>query len=146
MPQSRFDDDVVIDAPAAAVWAVYADVEHWPDWTESVREVRFVSGDQVADGARVRIKQPKLRTATWQVTAVEPGTSWTWESRAPGVHTTASHTLEPVDERRTRVRQSIVHHGPLAAIVGKLYAKLTRTYLAMEAEGLKQRCEAGARA
>src|SRR4051794_6249973 len=139
----RYDDEVIIDAASDAVWAVYADVEHWPEWTKSVREVRYVSGDRVVEGARVRIRQPKLPTVTWQVATVEPGRSWSWESRAPGVHTVAMHTLEPLDAHRTRVRQAIEQKGPLAPISGWIYAKLTRSYLAMEAAGLKQRWEAG---
>src|SRR3954468_19698269 len=137
----QFDDDVVIDATSDAVWAVYSDVERWPTWTDSVREVAFLDGDRVAMGARVRIRQPKLPTAKWEVTAVEPGRSWTWESHAPGVHTVATHTLEPLDDRRTHVRQTIAQRGFFAAIAARLYANLTRSYLAMEAAGLKQRCE-----
>jgi uncharacterized membrane protein len=140
-----YDDEIEIDAGADAVWAVYSDVEHWADWTASVADVRFVDGDHVALGARVHIHQPKLRPAVWTVTAVEPGRSWNWETRLPGMHTAGVHTVEPLGPQRTRVHQTIEHRGPLGAIFGRLYGRLTRSYLAMEASGLKQRCEANAR-
>ena len=67
-------------------------------------------------------------------------------ARAPGIRTTATHTLESVDTNRTLVRQKLVQDGPLGAVIGRVYARLTRSYLAMEAAGLKQRCEAHAAA
>ena len=139
-----YEDTIEIDAGADAVWAVYSDVEHWSDWTASITEVRFIEGDRVEMGARVHIRQPKLRAAVWTVTAVEPGRSWTWESQLPGVRTAGIHTIEPLGPQRTRVHQTIEHRGLLSAIFGRLYGRLTRSYLAMEANGLKQRCEAHA--
>ena len=140
----RFEDEVLIRSSAGAVWAIYSDVERWPEWTASVRAVRFVEGEALAVGARVRIEQPKLRPAVWEVAALEPGGSWTWVSRAPGIRTTAVHTLEPIEANQTRVRQTLTFGGPLGGILGRAYARLTRSYLAIEAEGLKQRCEANA--
>jgi uncharacterized membrane protein len=141
----RFDDEIVIAAPADEVWAVYSDVEHWPDWTDSVARVELVTGDEVEVGARARIEQPKLPKAEWEVTEVVPGRSWTWVSKAPGVRSTAIHTLDVVGPDSTRVHQTIVQDGALGGIVGRMYGKLTRRYLAMEAQGLKQRCESVSR-
>lgn len=138
----QFDDEVLIDAPIDDVWTVYSDVERWPDWTASVGSVEFVEGHAVAVGARARIKQPKLPVAVWEVSAVEPGRSWTWVATGPGVRTTAVHTLEPEGEHKTRVHQTIVQEKFVGAIIGRMYGRLTREYLAMEAAGLKQRCEA----
>jgi uncharacterized membrane protein len=138
----RFDDEVTINAAASNVWRTYADVERWPEWTASVRSVRYEHGDTLESGARVRIEQPKLPKAAWEVTQVEPGRSWTWVSRAPGIRTTAIHTVEPINEQTTRVQQTLVQDGPLGAIFGRIYGKLTRRYLATEAAGLKRRCEA----
>lgn len=138
----RFDDDVTIDAAADHVWQIYSDVERWPEWTASVRSVEYEQGDTLTPGSRVRIRQPKLPAAVWEVQEVEPGRTWTWVAHAPGVRTTAVHTVEAVDDHRTRVRQAIVQEGAVAAIAGRVYARLTRRYLSMEARGLKERCEA----
>src|SRR4051794_151666 len=140
----RFEHDVTINAPADVVWSIYADVERWPEWTDSIRSVRFVEGDEVKPGAKVRIEQPKLPKAEWTVRDVEPGRSWSWVSKAPGIESTAVHELIVVGDRQTRVHTTIVQSGPLGAIFGRLYAKLTRQYLAMEAAGLKERSEARA--
>jgi hypothetical protein len=136
----RFDDEIIIDAGIADVWTVYSDVERWPEWTPSVRKSEYTDGRDLVEGARVRIDQPKLPTAEWEVTTIEPGRSWTWVAKGPGIRSVATHTLEPVGPA-TRVHQSIDQQGPIGAIFGRVYARLTREYLRMEASGLKQRCE-----
>jgi uncharacterized membrane protein len=137
----RFDDEILIDAGAADVWSIYSDVERWPEWTPSVRKSAYVAGHELVVGSRVRIEQPKLPKAQWEVTEVEPGRSWTWVATGPGVRTTATHTLEPVDAGTTRVHQTIEQRGPLGAVIARVYGKLTRDYLHLEATRLKQRCE-----
>jgi uncharacterized membrane protein len=142
----RFDDEVLIDAGIAEVWAIYSDVERWSEWTASIRSVRYVEGNALTVGARVRIEQPKLPAAVWEVREVNSGYSWTWVAQVPGIRTTAVHTLEPVGTNETRVHQTLIQGGLLGVIVGRLYTRLTRSYLAMEAAGLRQRCEANASA
>lgn len=137
-------DSVTIEAPIERVWQVFTDVERWPEWTTSVTDLTRVAGDDLAVGARVRIKQPRLPPLTWEVTSVAPGTSWTWETRSPGVVTAAVHVLQAVDERTTRVEQTIDQSGVIGAAVGRLMAGMTRRYLATEGAGLKHRCEASA--
>lgn len=136
------EDSIDIQAPADVVWRVYADVERWPDWTASMDEVTFVRGDALADGAEVRIKQPRLPRVTWVVTELRPGASWTWEARSPGALTVARHVVTPTDDGTTRVEQSIDQTGPVGGLVGRAIAGLTHRYLRMEAEGLKATAEA----
>ncbi len=138
----QFHETVTIDAPADVVWAVYTDVERWPEWTRSVRSCTYVRGSAIVVGAQVRIVQPKLLPATWEVTAVEPGRSWTWDARSPGVRTSATHVLEAPDARTTRALLTITQQGALSAVIGRAYGRLTRSYLAMEAAGLQRQSEA----
>ena len=142
----RFDDEVMIDASSGDVWAIYSDVERWPEWTASIRSVCYVEGSALTVGARVRIEQPKLRTTVWEIGDVDLGRSWTWVAKGPGIRTTAVHTLDPVGVNATRVHQTIIQSGPLGVVFGRLYSRLTRSYLAMEGAGLRQRCEANASA
>lgn len=140
----HFEEEILVNERVDVVWAVYSDVEHWPEWTASVEATEYLAGHELAVGARVRIKQPKLPTAVWEVCAVDPGRSWTWVATGPGVRTTARHTLESVGAHTTRVQMTLEQRGLLGGVIGRLYAQLTRTYLAMEAAGLKERSEARA--
>src|SRR5262245_52920172 len=116
----RFEHEATIDAPAAVVWGVYSDVERWPEWTDSVKEVRYVQGDSIALGARARVTQPKLPKAEWEVSLVESGRSWTWTAKAPGMSSVAVHEVIPEGDTQTRVRAAIDMRGPLGAIFGRL--------------------------
>jgi uncharacterized protein YndB with AHSA1/START domain len=134
-------DGIMIDAPTQHVWAVFTDVERWPEWTPSVSHAEIVAGRGVEVGTTVRMKQPRLPTMTWQVTDFVPGVSWRWAARAPGITTTAGHTLTATPDGSTLVEQSIEHRGPFAWLHGRATRRLTRRYLRLEAEGLKARCE-----
>ena len=135
------ESSVTIDAPASLVWEVFTDVERWPEWTASVTELVGLDGRELAVGKRFQIKQPKLPTLVWQVIDLEPGVSWTWAQWSTGGSTLAHHTLSPLPEGRTLVRQALDQRGPIGAIVGRLMRGTTRRYLAMEAQGLRDRSE-----
>ena len=138
-----YETSVHINAPPERVWAVLVDVEAWPTWTDSMREVKLVDGGELEPGSTVRIRQPKLPPATWRVTQLAPGVSFTWEASYPGVKTIAVHSLTARDEG-TEVTLAVRHSGPLGPVLGALTAGPTRRYVEMEAQGLKRRSEAEA--
>jgi uncharacterized membrane protein len=132
---------VEVAVPATAVWAVYADVERWPEWTASITRIEALDGPELAIGKRFAIKQPRLPRLVWEISELEPGASWTWRQGSPGGLTLAVHEVVPLGPERTLVRQRIDQRGPVGTLVGVLMRGLTRKYLAMEAAGLKARCE-----
>jgi uncharacterized membrane protein len=135
------DSSVEIDAPAAAVWDVFADVVRWPEWTASMDRIRPLDGPALAVGARFELKQPRLPKLVWEVTEVVPGVSWTWRQRSRGGTAFASHEVVPQGPDHTLVRQRIEQRGPVGAAVGVLMRHLTKRYLDLEAQGLKARSE-----
>ena len=141
----EFSDTIVIDAPADAAWAVLAAVEAWPSWTPSMRRVVQLSPGPLAEGSRVRVWQPRMAPLTWTVDHLVPGERFSWTTQSPGIRSFGDHRLEPV-ANGTRMDLSVRHEGPLAGLVGRIYADLTRRYIRAEAEGLKGRVEALRRA
>lgn len=128
---------VEIDAPAAVVWAVYSDVVRWPEWTASVRSVEPLDGSGLEPGRRFRIAQPRMPRLVWTVTDVQPGASWAWEQRSPLSTAIAGHEVVALGDGRTRARLWVEQRGPIGVLVGWLFARRTRRYLAMEAKGLE---------
>jgi uncharacterized protein YndB with AHSA1/START domain len=126
------NSSIEVDAPMAEVWAIYADVERWSEWTASIDRVTPVGDAGLEIGHRFEIKQPRFPKLVWEVTAVDPGTSWTWRQRSVGSRT-----------GRTLVRQRIEQRGPLGVIAGVLTRGITKRYLHLEGEGLKARVERG---
>ena len=103
------DNSIEIDASGRSVWDVFVDVEHWPEWTASVQRIVRLDGPGIEVGNRFQIKQPRLPNLTWEVTAVEPGVSWTWCQRSPGATTLATHRARPA-RNRTDTRTA-AHHS-----------------------------------
>jgi uncharacterized membrane protein len=139
-------DSIEIDAPTQLVWDVFTDVEHWPDWTPSVTSLIGQNGSTLAVGRGFAIKQPGMQKLIWKVTDIEPGTSWTWAQRSPGVHVTARHYVTARPGGGTLVRQELDQRGFLGALVGWLMVRKTRRFLQQEAQGLKARSEELSRA
>jgi uncharacterized membrane protein len=135
------DSSVEIDAPAATVWDVFADVERWSDWTASIERIVPLDGPGIEVGRRFEIKQPRMPNLVWEVTEVEQGASWTWRQRSPGGTTYATHEVLPQGAERTLVRQRIDQRGPVGVTVGLLMRRLTRRYLDLEGQGLKATSE-----
>jgi len=117
------------------VWAVIVDVERMPAWTSTMTRVRILDGGELRVGARVRVEQPWLPPATWEVTALEPGRSYTWASPAPGLHSVAWHTVESLGHGRSLITLGIRQSGPLG-FVATLLGPLTRRYVDTEIAGL----------
>ncbi|MGZ4513835.1 MAG: SRPBCC family protein [Mycobacterium sp.] len=140
------EDSIEIDAPPRLVWDVFSDVERWPEWTASVTSLKGLNGPTLAVGKRFTIKQPGMSKLVWQVTEIDPGSSWTWVQRSPGVLVTARHDVIAQPGGRTLVRQQLDQRGVLGALVGRLMLSKTKRFLKLEAQGLKARSEQLSRA
>ena len=104
-------------------------------------QIEALDGPGLAVGKRFAIKQPRMPRLVWEISTLEPGASWTWRQGSPGGLTLAVHEVVPLGPERTLVRQRIDQRGPVGTLVGALMRGLTRRHLAMEAAGLKARCE-----
>ncbi|MFG1999624.1 SRPBCC family protein [Spirillospora sp. NPDC048911] len=130
---------VEIDAPAETVWRLLEDVERWPEMTASITRVERLTDGPFGKGTQARVHQPKFPAAVWTVTEFEPGRSFTWVARTPGMTTVASHEITPGTP--VTVRLALAQTGPLAPLIALLAGRRSRRYVAMEAAGLKQKSE-----
>ena len=136
-----YETSIQIDAAPERVWATLTDLERWPEWTASMQKVEPRDDGNLAVGSQVRIKQPRVPAVTWRVTDFEPGRSFSWTAKGPGLTTLAEHRLTATGPSTVAVHLAIRRTGPLARLVDRLSARLTRRYVDMEARGLKARCE-----
>jgi uncharacterized protein YndB with AHSA1/START domain len=133
------EGSIEIEAGASVVWDVFTDVEHWSEWTASIERIVALDGAEIEVGKRFEIKQPRMPKLVWEVTEVEPGVSWTWRQKSLGSTAFATHEVTAIDRERTVVRQKIDQRGPLGVPVGVLTRRMTRRYLDLEAQGLRER-------
>ena len=138
----KYELSIDIDAPPQRVWSVMADVERWPEWTQSVTRAELVSPAPIGVGSKVRIKQPRLPAAVWTVTDFEPDVGFTWRAAVPGLTSDGGHRITPRREGGSTVTLTLDQRGALAPLMRLLTAKLTRRYIDFERRGLKARSEA----
>ncbi|GAA4546071.1 SRPBCC family protein [Amycolatopsis samaneae] len=104
----EYEHSETTSAPAAAVWALWADTATWAEWDGSVTSVTMsgpfavgTSGTMVIDG----------RPVPFTLIEVEPGRGFTDETRLPDATLRFEHRLEDLDEG-TRIHYRITVDGP----------------------------------
>ena len=131
---------VTIAADPARIWSVLVDVERWPGRIPTVDTVERLDPGPLGVGSRTRLSQPRLPTAVWTVTELKDGSSFTWESRSPGVTIVATHVVEPHPEGG-RLTLALSLSGPLAGVGWLMTRKLTKQYVETEAASMKRAAE-----
>jgi uncharacterized membrane protein len=132
---------VEIGAPAERVWGVMSDVEKWAEWTASIQSVVRLESGAFGVSSQARVRQPKFPPLVWRVTRYDPGYGFVWETRSWGAVTVGEHWITKLAEDRSKVVLRIRQTGLVGSVVGALIQKLTRSYMEMEAQGLKRRVE-----
>ena len=134
------ENRILIEAPVETVWGATEDVQRWPEWTPTIEELAPVDGEPFQVGFKARIKQPGLPPTIWEVTALEPGKSFSWEAKVRGIRMVATHRLIPVDDGTENVL-TIEATGLLAILLGPLIRSALNHALQNENQGLKAFCE-----
>jgi uncharacterized membrane protein len=139
----HFGQSIDIDASQQRVWEVLTDLEAWPQRIETVDVVELLTPAPVAEGSRVRLKQPKLPEGTWEVTAWDAPSFFEFRQKSGGVTSVAGHRVEALEEGRSRLTLSLDMRGLLVPVVALFYKDLTNRYMNLEAEGMKRAAESG---
>ncbi|BBX23802.1 hypothetical protein MTER_32130 [Mycolicibacter terrae] len=129
-----------IAARPADVWAVLTDLEHWPDWTASMREITRLDAGPLCVGSTARVRQPTGRPMVWTVTELADERSFTWTASTAGIRFTGYHELIPTGSGVQAVLTFTVT-GPMAWLGRLLAGGRVRRYVDMEADGLKRHSE-----
>ncbi|BBY06331.1 SRPBCC family protein [Mycobacterium noviomagense] len=136
----RYVCEETVHAPADRVWQLLVDVEGWPAWTESMREITRLDDGPLKVGSRSRVVQPKGRPMVWTVTELEPMRNFTWAASQPGLTFEAVHRIEDSGDR-VRTTLEFNGSGPLACLGSLIASSRIREYLGMESAGLKRAAE-----
>jgi carbon monoxide dehydrogenase subunit G len=134
-----------IEAPPETVWAVYTDVERWPEWTEAMKKIERLDEGPLKLGSTAHVEAAGAPASVFTVTEFTDGRSFTWETKARGVKGVAFHRLGP-DGDGTKVTLGVQMSGIMATLLGPMIRSIARRNVRMEAEGLKRRCESQAAA
>lgn len=95
-------------APPAAIWALWADPERWPDWNEQL-DTAELSGP-LAVGTEAVIKFKRGGRMHFKVVALEAGRLLTDEAKFPGCRFGHEHLVEP-DGTGSRITHRLYFAG-----------------------------------
>ena len=137
----RFEKSIEIDADQQRVWDVLSAIEEWPRRIETVDSAELLTPGPLAKDSRVRLKQPKLREGTWDITVWDAPDYFEWTQKTGGTTSVAGHRVEALGDRRARLTLTLDMRGFLIPIVALFYRDLTNRYMALEAEGMKRAAE-----
>lgn len=129
-----------IAAGLSDVWAVLIDLERWPDWTDSMREITRLEDGPLRVGSTARVRQPTGKPTVWTITELAPERSFTWTASSPGVRLAGYHELSH-SGHGVRAALTFELTGPMAWLGRLLAGRRMRGYVDMEADGLKRQAE-----
>lgn len=141
MAGTIIETEVKIDASVEEVWAILSDVERWYEWTASIKSILLLDSKPLHVGSRGLVEQPRLPRAIWQVTELVRNQGFNWEAKSLGTHTVGEHWITSDSQGGVKVVLRVRQTGWLAWIFQRWIRKITRQYVAMEAKGLKLKCE-----
>jgi uncharacterized membrane protein len=136
-----YSTSIIINAGQETAWKVLSDVSRWNEWTPTVAKVDVLDAPELKLGNRYKVFQPKLQPAVWTVTVLTPPSTFTWESKTPGMHMVAEHILTSNGPSQTELTLTFTFNGWLDNLIGKMYGKMTEEYIQTEAKSLKKKVE-----
>ena len=123
------------------LWLLVSEVEQWGDRLPSFTSVRALEPwRDVGVGSRFEVRQPRLPTAIYEITEWQPGRTFTWAARAPGIATTATHTVS-AREGGSVVDLALEWSGPLAPVVRRLLGRKAEAMVQSEAQTMARLAE-----
>jgi hypothetical protein len=119
----RVTASIDIDAPAQAVWDLYADVPHSPDWVPFSERILYISGP--AGLGQVYRERTRLLgisdVAEWRIVEWDPPrrqVQLSTDKRMDARLVIEVEPLEPLDAGRSRVRQQAIFESRLPGPLG----------------------------
>ena len=137
----RYEKAIDIDASQRRVWDVLTDIEAWPQRIETVDSVELLTPAPIAEGSRVRLKQPKLPEGIWDITIWDAPSYFEWTQKTSGITSVAGHRVDALGDDRARLTLTLDMRGLLIPIMALFYKNLTNRYMNLEAEGMKRAAE-----
>jgi len=128
----KFDNEVIVPAGVAEVWAMTVDVASWPRLTPTITSVEVLDeGDRAFGlGSTARIEQPKQPPRVWTVSRFEAERCFEWRTKVGTVDMVGRHELEPVEGgtlNRLVLELSGFGSGLLGLLAGRQFAAAIAT-------------------
>ena len=135
---------IEIAAPAAAVWAVIADLDRWGTWNPLYVAASGAAKVGAALAMTIALEGMKPQKARARVVTAEPGRLLEYEIVNLGglVRAFRYVEIEPVGPDRCAVSNGEIMSGPIGNLLARVVGEKVRKGLQAMNEGLKAKVEA----
>lgn len=134
------EERITVAAPAAVLFAIYADVARWHEWDPDTHAANL-DGPFVV-GSRGRIVPTVGQGVPMLLTHLVSDRSFTVQCRIRGFCMDFDHELMPQPDGRTEVLHRARFSGPLSFLLGRFVGWQLRRGLPKTLARLRQRAEA----
>src|SRR5881392_2852792 len=110
------ESEIDIEASAARVWALFADVDGWPAWNAGI--ARIALHGPFREGSVFSMQPPGMAAFTSTLARVDPERGFTDETAFGDTVVRVHHAIEPRGPGRVRVAFRTEAVGPDAAAIG----------------------------
>ena len=141
--KSGVGHEIEIAAPAAAVWAVIADLDHWGTWNPLYIQARGQAVVGTPLDMTIQLEGMKPQKARATVVTAQPGTCLEYGISNLGGLVKAFRYIDiaPLGEARCRVSNGEIMSGLLGNLLAGLVGEKVRKGLQAMNEALKVRVE-----
>lgn len=137
----RYENSLLIDAPASVVWDLTVDVARWPEFLPTMQRVEPLDPAPLSVGDRARIKQPLQSAGIWTVTELEPGHHFAWQTSRGSMKWVGEHIVDEVDDGTCRNTLSFESTGRGTGLFIALIGAALRRSIDRENEGFRKEAE-----
>ncbi len=135
---THFSYTLTTTAPAAAIWAIWSDVANWHTWDTGLKSAALAG--PFAVGTRGRLVPDSGPSSAFELTAVDPGRSYTFRTRLPLGALYVKRTLES-GAGPTRFTHEVWFTGLSKPLFGRVLGKKYRALLPSVLEAIRAQAE-----
>jgi hypothetical protein len=135
----KTEHSVETTARPNAIWGLLADADGWPSWNPGLASAHL--DGPLQNGTTGGTTQTSGQKGKFTVRDVQVGAHFVNEARVPGAVLRFQHTIEVVDQGRTRVTLGATLDGPMAVLWGLVFGRTIAGYMPTAVRKLAARAE-----
>jgi hypothetical protein len=121
------------------IWILLAEADGWPSWNPGLASAHL--DGPLQNGTTGQTTQANGQKGKFTVTDVQEGSHFVNEARVPGAVLRFQHTIEAIDQSRTRVTLGATLDGPMALVWGLIFGRTIAGYMPTAVRQLAARAQ-----
>jgi hypothetical protein len=135
----KTEHSVETSARPNAIWGLLAEADGWPSWNPGLLSAHL--DGPLQNGTTGQTTQASGQMGKFTVTDLQEGAHFVNEARVPGAVLRFQHTIEAIDQSRTRVTLGATLDGPMAVVWGLIFGRTIAGYMPTAVRQLAARAQ-----